>query len=86
MEAAELVVIPMQADHLDSIAALEQACFSQPWSRAGLAAELQNPQAVFRVALQQSRPVGYVTRAISLTWRWRSIAAARGWPAVCCKP
>ena len=32
----EYVIVPMDRSHLSQIAALEQACFSQPWSEAAL--------------------------------------------------
>ncbi|MCI8869546.1 MAG: ribosomal protein S18-alanine N-acetyltransferase [Lawsonibacter sp.] len=46
----EYVIVPMDRSHLSQIAALEQACFSQPWSEAALEEELYNPQASFIVA------------------------------------
>ena len=33
-------IVPMTADHIDEIAALERACFSRPWSREMLKEEL----------------------------------------------
>ncbi len=56
---AELKVVPMEERHLDALAALERECFSEPWTRAGLAAELDNPIAVFRVAELDGKPAGY---------------------------
>ncbi len=55
----ELKIMPMEERHLDALAALEQACFSEPWTRGGLAAELDNPIAVFRVAEWSGAPAGY---------------------------
>lgn len=46
----EYVIVPMDRSHLSQIAALEQECFSQPWSQAALEEELYNPQASFIVA------------------------------------
>lgn len=60
MVSADISIVPMAESHLDALAALEQACFSQPWSREGLAAELTNPQAIFRVAVAQGQVLGYV--------------------------
>ncbi len=54
-------VIPMTAAHIDSVAALEGACFAAPWSASALAEELDNPHAVFRVAVDDTGSVlGYV--------------------------
>ncbi len=55
-----MTVVPMQQSHIDAIAALEQACFSEPWSAAALAEELSNPHAVFRVAMEGNSLLGYV--------------------------
>ena len=50
-------IVPMNADHLDEIAALERVCFSAPWSRAMLAEELDNACSAFLAALDE----GYIT-------------------------
>ena len=46
----EYIIVPMDRSHISQIAALEQECFSQPWSEASLEEELYNPQASFIVA------------------------------------
>jgi len=46
----EYIIVPMDRSHISQIAALEQECFSQPWSEAALEEELYNPQASFIVA------------------------------------
>lgn len=53
-------VIPMGEEQLTQLAQLEQQCFSEPWSQQALADELQNPHAVFRVALLDGEVAGYV--------------------------
>lgn len=55
-----MTVIPMEQSHIAAVAALEQACFSEPWSAAALAEELDNPPAVFRVAVEGDAVLGYV--------------------------
>lgn len=55
----KLTIVPMEERHLDALARLEQECFSEPWTRAGLAAELDNPISVFRVAELAGIPAGY---------------------------
>ena len=53
-------IVPMTADHLDEIAELERVCFSDPWSRNLLAAELENDLSAFLTALdQEGRVAGY---------------------------
>lgn len=55
-----MVILPMAATHIAAIAALEETCFSTPWSAAALTEELGNPRAVFRVALDaDGRVLGY---------------------------
>lgn len=55
-----ILIAPMAAEHLPAIAALEQACFSQPWSEEALREELTNPLAHFVVALDGEAVVGYM--------------------------
>lgn len=57
-----MMITPMHADHLDSLADLESLAFSIPWSYDALAEELQNPLAVFYVAedVDAESAVGYV--------------------------
>lgn len=43
-------IVPMDRSHIDQIAALEQACFSTPWTRQMLENALFDPQASFIVA------------------------------------
>lgn len=50
----ELTVKQMTETDLDEIAQLEQLCFSTPWSRQGLAAELTKEGNVFLVARNES--------------------------------
>lgn len=61
MEKIKVSIVPMSADHLDEIAALERVCFSRPWSRSMLAEELENQCAAFLTALDAvtGKVVGY---------------------------
>lgn len=52
-------IVPMEERHLDGTAALEARCFSQPWTRAGFAEELQNPNAIFLIAEENGSLLGY---------------------------
>lgn len=57
----KIKVVSMTAAHVAELARLEQLCFSEPWSEAGLAAELNNETAFFRVAEDEGGKVlGYV--------------------------
>ena len=79
----------MLAQHIPHLAQLERACFAAPWSAEGLAEELSNPHAVFRVAEDDAGAVlgyvgmhhlvdeGFITNvAVSPTHRRQGIAAA----------
>lgn len=56
-----VTVSAMAAEHVPALAALEQLCFSEPWSAAALREELDNPHAVFLVATDDSGDaIGYV--------------------------
>ena len=53
-------IIPMTATHTAALAEIERECFAAPWSETALAEELENPHAVFRVATDGERVLGYV--------------------------
>lgn len=56
-----MTVERMTAAHIPALAALERACFSRPWSEQALRDELDNPTAVFFVAVGETGDVlGYV--------------------------
>ncbi len=50
---------PMVASDIPAVAALERACFSQPWSERVLEGEMKNPNSIFFVA-EQTELVGYI--------------------------
>lgn len=50
----------MQTAHVAQIAALEQQCFSDPWSANSVASELENPLSLWLVALDGETVAGYV--------------------------
>ena len=52
--------VPMTADHVRAVAALEKLCFSAPWSENSVASELDNPLSLWLVALNGDTVVGYV--------------------------
>ena len=85
----QYTIIPMTADHLDQVAALEKICFSDPWSRQMLAEHIQNERAVTLVALGEDGTVlgyagllvildeGYITNvAVHPDYRRLGIASA----------
>ena len=50
----------MSAEHLDGVEALENACFSHPWSRQSLESELENEQSLFYAAVEDGQVIGYI--------------------------
>lgn len=53
-------IVFMTSDHVEQIAALEKICFSDPWSRESIASELDNPLALWLVAVEDLQVLGYV--------------------------
>ena len=53
-------IVPMNESHVAQVAALEKECFSMPWSENSIASELRNELALWLVALDGDRVVGYV--------------------------
>lgn len=55
-----MTIETMKPSHVSQIAALEARCFSAPWDEGSLAAELENPLALWLVAAEGDRVLGYV--------------------------
>ena len=56
----KMIITKMDASHVTQVAALEKLCFSDPWSENSVASELNNPLALWLVALDGERLAGYV--------------------------
>ena len=54
------MVTKMEPQHVPQVAALERLCFSDPWSEASVASELDNELSLWLVALEGERVAGYV--------------------------
>ncbi|MFQ9872579.1 MAG: ribosomal protein S18-alanine N-acetyltransferase [Oscillospiraceae bacterium] len=52
-------IVPMGSEHVMDMADLEAACFSEAWTAAQLAYELDNPHAVYFCAVHDGRTVGF---------------------------
>lgn len=50
----------MEQRHVAAIAALERACFSDPWTDAAIASELDNPLSLWLVAISDDTVCGYI--------------------------
>ena len=53
-------ILPMAQQHVSQVAALEQICFSEPWSENSVAGELANPLSVWLVCVENGTVCGYV--------------------------
>ncbi len=53
-------IIPMSKEHVSQIAELEMRCFSDPWSKASIASELDNDLSLWLVAERDGQVLGYV--------------------------
>jgi ribosomal-protein-alanine N-acetyltransferase len=56
----DYAIINAENRHLDALLAMERLCFSVPWTRAQLAAELPDEHHEFLVAESGDRILGYV--------------------------
>ena len=50
----------MNCQHVNQVAELERSCFSMPWSENAIAGELNNPLALWIVAVEGATVAGYV--------------------------
>ncbi len=53
-------ILPMKREHVVQIAALEQQCFSDPWSEHSISSELDNDLSLWLVAVEGEQVVGYI--------------------------
>ncbi len=56
----DLQIMPMQARHVAAVAALESACFSDPWSARSIEGELTNPLSLWLIAEVNGTAAGYI--------------------------
>ncbi len=56
----QVTISKMTADQIPDLVAIENACFSRPWTYDGFAAELDKPSANFFTAAVDGRVCGYV--------------------------
>ena len=60
MKQSEIELVPMTEAHVAAVAALEQVCFSDPWSEQSVRSELNNPLSLWLTALDGDTVAGYV--------------------------
>ncbi len=54
----EFIIAPMKEKHLDALVEVDKLCFTRPWTRTGLQAELSSDTACFAAAEQHGTAVG----------------------------
>ena len=54
------MIIAMNVGHVPQIAALEKRCFTDPWSEASVASELENPLGLWLVEEREGVVAGYI--------------------------
>ena len=76
----EYRLIPMEERHLLTLAALERICFSDPWSAASIASELDNPLSYWLVAEENAQVVGYIgSQSVQELSDMMNVAVAPAW-------
>ena len=55
-----MIIERMNECHVPSVAALERLCFADPWSENSIASELNNPLALWLVAVEGDTVCGYI--------------------------
>lgn len=53
-------ILELHGEHVTQVAALERLCFADPWSEKSIASELNNPLALWLVAVEEEEVVGYI--------------------------
>lgn len=57
--SSDVIIAPTSKKFLDQILSIEEANFTNPWTRKGFEAELDNPNSVFIAALSNKVVLGY---------------------------
>lgn len=56
----DIVIDTLKTEYIDGVVNIENTCFSNPWSRADLIAQLENPTSHFYVAVEDGKVAGYM--------------------------
>ncbi|MCC8016560.1 MAG: GNAT family N-acetyltransferase, partial [Clostridiales bacterium] len=54
-----MVIKQLREEYIDDVVKIEKECFSVPWSKAALEAELKNEFSKFFVAVENGKAIGY---------------------------
>ena len=61
-----MMITEMNATHVAQVAQLEKICFADPWSEKSVASELDNIWALWLVAVEDDRVIGYIGSQTSI--------------------
>ena len=61
-----MIITEMTAAHVPQVAELERICFADPWSEKSVASELDNKWALWLVAVEDDRVIGYIGSQTSI--------------------
>ena len=61
-----MMITEMNATHVAQVAELEKICFADPWSEKSVASELDNIWALWLVAVDDDRVIGYIGSQTSI--------------------
>ena len=61
-----MMITEMNTAHVAQVAQLEKLCFADPWSEKSVASELENKWALWLVAVEDDRVVGYIGSQTSI--------------------
>ena len=61
-----MIITEMNATHVPQVAELEKICFADPWSEKSVASELDNKWALWFVALEEDKVIGYIGSQTSI--------------------
>ena len=61
-----MMITEMNATHVAQVAELEKICFADPWSEKSVASELENIWALWLVAVEDDRVIGYIGSQTSI--------------------
>ena len=61
-----MMITEMNATHVAQVAELEKICFADPWSEKSVASELDNIWALWLVAVEDDRVIGYIGSQTSI--------------------
>ena len=73
-------IVEMEPRHVEQVAALERICFSDPWSAASIASELDHPLSYWLVAEENAQVVGYIgSQSVQELSDMMNVAVAPAW-------